>query len=948
MLDQIGLAMVGVTVGLQYGLLALGLVLVWRSSRFINFAHGQIGVLGSFVLGGLVLEQGFPYWIALIVALVFGGLFAALIERQFVQPLFNAPRLVLLIASIGIAQVAFALGTLEIPEFSIGPVDIGPIPNPFLLHLGVESYPVPFEQGWTIGKVGLSSSQVLTLVVAPLIVIGLQLLFTRTELGRTIRAASSNPEAARLAGISVRKTSRTVWVIAGVLSTLTAVLQAPDRAGIDVSQLGPTLLVRGLAAALLAGMVDFRLAFLAGIGLGVVETEVLFKVSSTASNVVVFGAILLAVLLRGPSLAKGARAGDDRISDPVSRPPLTARLQQVAFARHLGRYGWGALALVLFVLPLLPGLRSQAQAQSLVLILAFAIVAMGLTVLTGWAGQISLGHVALLGVGAYSASDAVSHGWAIPLVLLYAGAITALVALPVGLPALRFRGLFLAVTTLGFAVVAPTWLFRLGVFGEKATGNGQVLLSDLWLPGLGTLTSKRQVYWLALVLLGLIVLALTALRGTGPGRALLAVRDNEGTAAAHGVPPAAVKVVALLLSGFLAGLGGAIWAMGTGGWNFDRFSPDLSLTVLGIAIVGGLGSLYGPVLGSFVVFGAPFLISYFDTAPYRAFFAGALLLNVLLFFPQGLTGIVERLRLRLLDRLEAGLPDRPFGVVEGALPLEVTDVRLAFGGIQALQGVSFEVHPGEIVGLIGGNGAGKSTLMNCVSGHATPDAGTISVFGQQVAGLPPEFRPHLALARTFQDARLYPGLAVVETVLVALDRTSRSDTLSALTGMPWVRGPERAKRAAAQDLLERVGLQDRQHVLVSELSTGMRRLLDIATVMAGAPRLVLLDEPTAGIAQREVEQFAPLLRSLRDDLGCSIVIVEHDMPLLLSLCDRVYCLENGAVLASGTPEEVRQDPRVIASYLGTDPDAVDRSAVAVTTRPATKTARRTRTTKEKS
>jgi ABC-type branched-subunit amino acid transport system ATPase component len=346
---------------------------------------------------------------------------------------------------------------------------------------------------------------------------------------------------------------------------------------------------------------------------------------------------------------------------------------------------------------------------------------------------------------------------------------------------------------------------------------------------------------------------------------------------------------------------------------------------LGIAIVGGLGSLYGPILGAFVVFGAPYLISYFDTPGWRAFFGGALLLNVLLFLPGGLTQVTERVRRAILGFLERGLPERPFGPDADAVPLRVDDVRLHFGGIRALDGVSMEVRPGEIVGLIGGNGAGKSTLMSCISGHAVPDSGDIAVFGQQVAGLPPEFRPHLSLARTFQDARLYPGLSVLETVLVALDRTDRSDTLSALAGMPWVRTHERSKRAQAADLLARVGLLDRQDALVSELSTGMRRLLDVATVMAGRPGLVLLDEPTAGIAQREVEQFAPLLRSLRDDLGCAIVIVEHDMPLLLSLCDRVYCMENGTVIADGTPDEVRSNPLVIASYLGTDPAATDRS-----------------------
>ena len=924
-MNTVGEVMVGVTYGLQYGLLAMGLVLVWRASRFVNVAHGQMGVLGSLVMGRLVLDAGVPYLLAMALALLFGAGFAALLERVFVQKLFDAPRLVLLIGSIGIAQTAFGLGALQLPHWV-------PFDNPFVLTLGGSGYPVPFRTGWTIGSVGLTSAQVLTLVAAPAIVVALHVLFTRTELGRTIRAAAANPEAARLAGISVRRTSTLVWVIAGVLSTFTAILQAPQISGLDVSNLGPTLLVRGLAAALLGGMQDFRKAFAAGIALGVVENEVLFHVSATASNTVVLAAILLGVLLQAKTLARGSRAGDDRVTEPSARQPLSDRLQHLTVVRRLDLWAWALLALVLLVLPTLPGLDTHAQAQSLTLIVAFAITALGITLLTGWAGQISLGHFALLGVGAYSAASAVHHGWAVPAVLLYAGTVTAAVAVPVALPALRFRGLFLAVTTLGFAVVAQTWLFRLGVFGERSTGNAAIDLADLRVPGLGAFGRNQDVYYLGLVVLALVVAALTALRRSGPGRALLAVRDNEATAASHGLPPTAVKLVAVVLSGFIAGLGGAVWGMGTAAWNNERFDPNASLVLLAIAIVGGLGSLYGPVLGAFLV-SLPLLVSFFDTPGWRAFFAGALLLNVMLYLPGGVTQLVESLRTRLLDWLERGLPPQPFGVVVDAPPLAVRDVRLAFGGIQALAGVSLDVAPGEIVGLIGGNGAGKSTLMNCISGHAVPDAGDIVVFGQQVAGLPPEYRPALSLARTFQDARLYPGLTVTETVLVALDRTARTDTLSALVGAPWTRGPERAKREQAAELLARVGLQDKGHVLVSELSTGMRRLLDLATVVAGRPRLVLLDEPTAGIAQREVEAFAPLLRSLRDELGCAVVIVEHDMPLLLSLCDRVYCLENGAVIAHGTPEEVRSDPLVVASYLGTDAAAVDRSGQSPPARP---------------
>jgi ABC-type branched-subunit amino acid transport system ATPase component/ABC-type branched-subunit amino acid transport system permease subunit len=631
------------------------------------------------------------------------------------------------------------------------------------------------------------------------------------------------------------------------------------------------------------------------------------------------------VVLRAPALARGAKAGDDRVGEPASRPPLTPRLADLSFVRNLGRYSWLLLFGVLALLPFLPGLRSQSQAQSLTIVLAYAVVALSLTLLTGWAGQISLGHFALLGVGAFAASFAVRQGWGVPLVLLTSGIITALVALPIGLPALRYRGLFLAVTTLALAVVAPSWLFRLGLLGERPKGNAPIPITELWMPGLGTLTTKREVYYVALVVLLLVVVAMASLRRTGAGRALLAVRDNEAAAAAHGLPPTAVKVVALLLSGFIAGLGGSLYGMAVSSVRFDNFDPSLSLVILGVAIVGGLGSLYGPILAAFLVVAPSALYGPLNTPAWRAFFSGALLLNVMLFQQGGLTQIVETLRRVLLRSIEKGLPATPFGPDLAKPPLVVRDVSIHFGGIRALEGVSLEVGKAEIVGLIGGNGAGKSTLMNCVSGHLSPDGGTIEVFGQTVAGLPPEYRSQLSMARTFQDARLYPGLSVLETVLVALDRTNRSDTVSSLVGAPWVRTHERSKRERARLLLERVGLADREGALVNELSTGMRRLLDVATVMAGDPGLVLLDEPTAGIAQREVEQFAPLLRSLRDELGCSIVIVEHDMPLLLSLCDRVYCLENGTVIASGTPDEVRNNPLVIASYLGTDPSAVDRS-----------------------
>jgi ABC-type branched-subunit amino acid transport system ATPase component/ABC-type branched-subunit amino acid transport system permease subunit len=964
--NTFGLVLGGAITGLQYGLLAIGLVLVYRASRFVNFAHSQIGAIGSLALARLVLDAGVPYFVALPLALAFGGLTGIVVERLVIQRLFDASRLVLLIATIGVTQLLFVLtgtqggpllgllvgilaylGVLarwrsELPagrqgivvRLAIAAVTVSisealtalPFLREPLVLQSKLTYPLPFDGRLQVGKTFLSSAQILTMILAPAIAIALTAFFAYTQTGRNIRAAASNPEAARLAGISVRRVSLIVWVLAGVLSTLAAILVAPGKSTLDTSALGPDLLIRGLAAALIAGMTDFRVAFAAGVGLGIIEEEALRHFSFTGrADLSVFLVLGIGILVRGPALAKGVRGGDDALSRERSLPPLRERVQDLHLARNLGRYGWLVLFGILALLPQLHGLATQSQAQNLTLILSFAIVGLSLTLLTGWAGQLSLGHFAFLGIGAYTAAELASRHVALPLVLLLCALNTGITAVGVGFQALRFRGLFLAVATLSFAVVAPSWAFRQGTYGEKNTGYGTILIADVRLPFYGSLESKRGLYYVTLVVLGLCVAALVSLRRSNIGRSLIAVRDNENAASSHGLTPASVKILALFLSGCLAGIGGALWGSAQTNFTPTAFAPALSLTMVAITIVGGLGSIEGPIIGAFLVFGWPYLIPGQNTAVNQALSAGVLLMVVLLFVPDGVASLLARGRAAILAFIERGLPERPFGAVQGADPLVVTGAGIRFGGLQALLDVDLLVRPGEIVGLIGGNGAGKSTLMNIVSGHLAADSGSVVVFGQDVTGLAPEFRPGLGLARTFQDAQLYPGLTVRETVMVALDRTSRTGTLSALLGAPWMLSAEKVKRAQADEVLARVGLSHRADALVSELSTGMRRLCDIAVVSATRPGLILLDEPTAGIAQREVEQFAPLLRSLRDDLGCAILIVEHDVPLMVSLCDRLYALESGTVLTSGAPTQVVADPRVVAAYLGGDVAAIDRS-----------------------
>jgi ABC-type branched-subunit amino acid transport system ATPase component/ABC-type branched-subunit amino acid transport system permease subunit len=553
-----------------------------------------------------------------------------------------------------------------------------------------------------------------------------------------------------------------------------------------------------------------------------------------------------------------------------------------------------------------------------------------------------------MGIGAFAAAHVVAvHHWGFVAVLLFSGVVTAGAGVLIGLPAVRLRGVFLAVTTLALAVLGASWLFYQQEVGADAAGAATLPLAQVATPLGGALHSYRELYYVTLVVLGLAILSVRALRRSGPGRALVAARDNERAASASGVSVLGARLTALAISGFLAGVAGALWAMSQTVFSAAAFDAGHSLLMLSVAIVGGMGGLAGPVLGAFAVFGWPFLVPGQNNVVVQSLFSTVLLLVVLLRRPGGLVSLVESVRRRLVSSVADGptpLADEPaapqpaaedelpaatasarFAPVPGSRPLVVEDLAISFGGVRALDGVTLTVGPGEIVGLIGGNGAGKTTLMNCVSGHLRPTSGRVELFGQDVTDLPPQFRPVLSVARSFQDAALYPGLTVLETAMVPMDGRDRSGTVGALLGAPWTVAGERRKQAAAMSVLSTFGLGDRAATLTSELSTGMRRLVDFSAIVAARPALVLLDEPTAGIAQREVEEFGALLRDLRETLDCAIVLIEHDMPLVMSVCDRVYCLSSGSVVAEGTPEQVQTDPAVIASYLGTDQAAIARS-----------------------
>ena len=913
---NLGTLVLGLLNGLTIGLLAVGLVLVYKSNRFLNLAHAQLGTVSALLLGKLVLAQGWNWWIAFVMSVAAGVLVGVAVERLFVRPLRarRASPITLLLLSVGVSQLLLA--ATFIPALTIDSTTM---------------YPQPFVSHVRIGGVVLSATAVLTILLVPALALGLAAFLRYSITGKSIRAAASNPDAARLCGISTSRVSAITWAAAGGLSAVSAILQAPTQPSFNVASLGPYLLTLTLGAAALGAFVSMPAALGGGVLLGLVSQVVSSHTGhGPQTELAVFGLILAIILVRGGAISRVFASSGAAVPDrPALRVPAALRASPLVRFQRLALAATGLFVAVLF--PKFPYFRTEPHRFLLVLVLVYAVIGVSLTALIGWAGQVSLGHVAVVGIGAFLTAKLAPHGWNLIGLFLVAGALGAAVLVVVGLPALRVRGLTLAVTTLGLAVIAPDWLFRQSWFGSTANFGIPVESPNL-AAGLPAPHGQLALYYVALAILAAELLTAAAFRRSTPGRLTLAVRDNERASAAFGVTPATVKLAMLAVSGFFAATAGVLWAVTWRSVATSHFGPELSVAVLAIPVIGGLGSISGAVAAAAAIylpafFIGPQLTHVFGSAGhnlgFQLFLAGAGLVGTMLAYPTGIAGAAQQAWERMLARRATASSRRaPDATAE---PLAVTDVRLKFGGVVALDGASITVGEREIVGLIGPNGAGKTTLVNVISGVLRPDGGSVRVHGQEVVDLAADIRASYGLGRGFQDATLFPGLTVTETVQVAMAHAHRVGVVAALLGAPWVRASERHTRLEAAKLLERFGLEPWAGALTAELSTGTRRVCDLAAQVAGGPTVLLLDEPTAGVAQREAERFGPLLRRIRDELDCSILIVEHDMPLLMGLCDRVYAMEAGRVIAEGDPGSIRNDPAVIASYLGTDQTAIERS-----------------------
>jgi len=542
------------------------------------------------------------------------------------------------------------------------------------------------------------------------------------------------------------------------------------------------------------------------------------------------------------------------------------------------------------------------------------MVGVGLNILLGLTGQISLGHVGFYAIGAYVSSILTATlGWsfwiAFPLAGLFAGAAGMLLSIP----ALRVRGPYLAMVTIAFGFVVEQ-----GAAEWKGLTGGWNGMMNIPVPeAFGYSFVERDIALMVAALAVLAVFLFARLAASPWGMAMRAVRDSEIAAQSLGLNPIFIRAMAFTLSAILAGLAGSIFATISNFISPESFPFFQSILFLLVVIIGGVETVLGPVIGAIVVVLLPEFLSFL--AEYRLLFVGVLLLVILLVTPDGIVGTVVRWLARP-DRRRVRAGTQGAGTQDiGAFLAErgsgdaliIEDLRISFGGVHAVDGVSLTARAGEVTSIIGPNGAGKTTLLNLMGGFYKPDAGAVKLGARDVAGLSCHALARAGIGRTYQTTQLFSRMSVLDNLLIALRRGRLDSIFAAL----FRRLRDRPSREMAESLLAFVGYDGLLHQAAGALPHVDKRLVEIARALATQPGVLLLDEPAAGLGRGDTERVAGLLRRIAE-AGIAVVLVEHDMTLVMGVSDRVVVLDAGARISEGTPAEVRNDPAVRKAYLG--------------------------------
>ena len=891
-------ALLGAGSGALYVLVAIGLILVYRGSGVINFAHAAIGLSGAYVFWELRDQHGWPTGLAVLVGIAAAGMLGAAVHLLVMRPLRDSSNLTKLIATL--AVMAGVQAVLQLCYQGSIYLQVKPI-----LQVGAV----------TVLGATVPGDRLVLFGIAVVLVTVLYLLYRFTAVGRVTTAVSENVRAASALGLAPDLVAALNWALGSCLSGAAVILIAPIS-GLTPS-LSTSLVIPALATAVVARFTSLPVALVTGTLVGVAQSEATYFIATPGVDAAIPFVVVAVVLLTR--------------SQPVTRGEAAVRFASVGSGIIRPRV---LVPAVLVALLLIWAVVPVSWVSAIGVQLPVALVLLSVVVVTGYTGQLSLAQFAFAGVGAFVAgrlaASGVPFGWA----LVLACVATIPLSVVVGLAGSRTRGVNLAIVTLGLAVTLDAMVFN----NPGLTGGFdgiQVGTPSLFGVEFGAIATPAAYATFTLLVLTLATLAIGNLRRGRVGRRLLAVRSNERAAGALGISGMEAKIYAFSLGGILAGAGGVLIAFANPIVTYgDSFGALRSVQMVQEAVVGGVGWLTGPLLGSTLdpgTVGSKVMEAIAGTPnPAWLTLVGAVILIVsLLAAPDGLVPLnAEALRsawtrlTRPFSRAARPAKSTPEGFSPDAdgpgegerVPpkaLTVTGLTVRFGGTTAVDDVALRVGPGEIVGLIGANGAGKTTVLDGISGLVACDGGRIRLGEGALEGLSAAQRARAGLGRSFQSLELFDDLTVRENLLAASESRDRHGYLTTLLahGKP-------ALSDVAGAAIREFHLEDDLDRRPAELSYARRRLVAIARTVAAEPSVVLLDEPAAGIDSAESEELGRLIHRLAKVWGMGVLLIEHDVELVLRVCDRIHVLEAGREIASGSPADVRSDARVIESYLG--------------------------------
>ncbi len=934
-----GIVVQGVVIGGLDSLIAMGLILIYRSIRVINFSQAALGGLASALSILLVTGSHWSYWVAVPIgiaaAVVTGFLCDLLIQWRFAA----SPRLIVTVATIGIAEV-LGLAALELPHL-------------FTSHLSpLSTFKTPFTFKFYVNPLYFSGDALVAMIVVPIALAALYWFFIKTDIGVAIRGAADSRERAQLLGIPVRNLSRITWMVAAGLSGVGTVLTQPiSGANLGTFDLSGQMIVP-LAAFVLAGMESLPMAVLWSLGIGIIEQAVFYSYGTYVyAEVVLFVLIVVGLIFQRTRQLRvtGAQLGEYvAVREVAEIPRALARLKEV-------RIGKAMMVVVLLGLAVaFPLISSRSLLSDGVYAGVYAIIAVSMVMLTGWAGQISLGQFGFAGIGAALAGAFMVH-LNVPFLLAFvvAGLAGGVLAVVIGIPALRLEGTALAVVTLAFAVVMSDYVLSSQFFPWL---DPQPIAAPVLLKRFPLGPPYTWLYEFALVVLVASILVARNLRRSRVARTIMSVRDNSRAASAYGISPLKSKLLAFGLSGFIAGIAGAIYVVFEGGISSNGFSASMSVNVFIMVVIGGLGSISGGVLGALYLT----IVSTALSSNLQYLGTGAGVLLVLIIFPEGLGGVVFKvrdwvvaqiarskglspdgatlatagnvatadagqpsatggpagsrlahtaaLRLGALEDLEVqrsgqGQADAADAGPAGGRPavVTITDINASYGSSQVLFDVGLGVAQREVVALLGTNGAGKTTVLRTISGMLRPKSGRVGFLGRDVTGLSPVERVHDGLVTVLGGRGIFPSLTVEENL-----------RLAAWTAQRHLKDQGFAKAATERVLALFPVLRSRHNQRAGLLSGGEQQMLALGQALLCRPKLLLIDELSLGLAPTVVADLLEVIRALAAS-GVTVVVVEQSVNVATAISNRAIFMERGRVRFSGPTPDLSQQPQLLRS-----------------------------------